>query len=231
MGTEGLVQGTKRRAFLHVQVAAQASRVGSQGFLVPSSALDCSWARSDQPCTPAPLLGLRGAEVKAAARGVVGLGSSLRKPETSQDTHTPKLLPASLFGMSCCQHLQEVGSWWGSTSAMWKRHLWGVVCGGGRTVTEREGFRGLERWPLLLMTKCPVPSLVGLWHVASGQGVGLPGPHPVCCLWPLWEVRIWGFSSWDTVPKPVPGPWWPSGAELQAGAGEPDGHNSLTSLF
>lgn len=53
---EGLVQGTKRRAFLHIQVAAQASRIGSQGFLVPSSALDCSWARSEQPCAPAPLL-------------------------------------------------------------------------------------------------------------------------------------------------------------------------------
>lgn len=67
-------------------------------------------------------------------------------------------------------------------------------------MTERECFRGLERWPLLFMTKCPVPSLVGLWHVASGQGVGLPRSHPVSCLWPLWEVRIWGFGSWDTCP-------------------------------
>lgn len=57
---------------------------------------------------------------------------------------------------------------------------------------------------------------------------------------PLWEVRIWGFGSWvvppaagnrGLAPRPVPGPWWPPGAELKASSSESDKPGSVASLF
>lgn len=124
----------------------------------------------------------------------MGLGSSLRKPETSQDTHTSELLPAPLFPMSCCQHLQEVGSWWGSTSAEWKRHLWGAVCGGGLTVAERERFRGCGGVVTPVYGEMPCPLLGGSWAWSTGPRGGTARPSP--CMLLVAPMRSQDLGVW-----------------------------------